>query len=199
MRPEACGGIAQAGFLKALCEANGLGQVRFAAHEAMLFGTRKSWWGSRQARPLPHEGVDLCYYHAQDGTLGALHPGTRIPVACAGRVWAISGDDFIGRSIYVRHEAGHGVFFTAYAHVSPRLGLSEGDVLARGEVLSTLADPALRNRRISCHLHLSLMTFSDGLSKENLRWATMGAGEDVRFHDPTPLFGDEITSLMNVP
>lgn len=195
MRPDACGWITPGHFLKALCEVNGLGRVRFAAHEAMLFGTRKSWWGSRKARPLPHEGVDLCCYHTADGKLGALQPGTRIPVVCDGRVWAVTEDDFIGRSIYVRHEGTQGVFFTAYAHVTPRPGLAEGDLLSRGEVLATLADPALRNLGISCHLHFSLMTFSDGLAKDKLRWATMGAGEEVSFHDPTPLLGDEITLL----
>jgi len=176
----------------ALCEVNGLGPVRFFAHEAMLFGTRKSWWGSRKARPLPHEGVDICRYRSEAGQPGSLRPGARIPVVRDGAVWAITDDDFIGRSVYVRHEGGHGVFFTVYAHVSPRPGLTEGDALAQGEVLATLADPALRNLRICAHLHFSLLTFSDRLPRENLRWATMGSGEEVRFLDPTPLLGDEL-------
>ncbi|BCS95424.1 hypothetical protein DSLASN_10560 [Desulfoluna limicola] len=158
----------------------------------MLFGTRKSWWGSRKARPLPHEGVDLCRYRSEAGEPLSLMPGARIPVASGGTVWAITDDDFIGRSLYVRHEGAHGVFFTAYAHVSPRAGLTEGDTLAQGEVLASLADPALRNLRICAHLHFSVMTFSDRLPRENLRWATMGAGEAVRFVDPMPLLGDEL-------
>lgn len=193
MLPEVCERAHQSQLLKDLCEANGLGTVRFFAHEAMLFGTRKSWWGSRKARPLPHEGVDLCRYRSDVGVPGSLMPGARIPVVRGGTVWAITDDDFIGRSIYVRHEGARGVFFTAYAHVSPRSGLTEGDALVQGEVLASLSDPALRHLRICAHLHFSLMTFSDGLAKETLCWATMGAGEEVRFHDPTPLLGGELS------
>lgn len=179
-------------FLEAICRANGLGRARFAAHEAMLFGTRKSWWGSRKPRPLPHEGVDLCRYYTDGGAPRTLGPAARIPVAWDGTVWAVSEDDFIGQSLFVRHEGPRGVFFTAYAHVAPRPGLEQGDVLSRGEVLATLADPVARRLRIACHLHFSLMTFSDGLSREALRWVSMGAGHEVRFHDPAPLLGDEL-------
>ncbi|WP_300674345.1 M23 family metallopeptidase [Desulfoluna sp.] len=179
-------------FIKAISQANGLGPVRFVAHEAMLFGTRKSWWGGRKARPLPHEGVDLCRYYTQGGEPRSLSPGARIPVACEGRVWAVTDDDFIGRSIYVRHEGCQGVFFTVYAHVSPRTGLAEGDALVRGEVLATLADPVVRHLRISPHLHFSLMTFPDSLSRHALRWATMGAGNEVCFHDPRSLLGEDM-------
>lgn len=195
MPPEDVTGIPQGRLLQELRDANGLGRVRFAVREAMRFGSRQSWWGSRKPRPLPHEGVDLCHFLTEAGELGALGPGARVPVAWDGEVWAVSGDDFIGQSVYVRHEGPRGIFFTAYAHVAPRDGLRRGDRLTRGESLATLADPAGRSLRIAAHLHFSVMTFPDGLSRERLRWATMGAGHEVRFHDPTPLLGEDLLDM----
>lgn len=177
-------------FLKSLAVANGLGRVVFVSHEAMLFGTRKSWWGNRRPRPLPHEGVDICRYRTLKGESRALGPGSRVPVVYPGRVWAISHDDFIDRSIFVRHEGDSGVFFTVYAHVTPLPGVAEGDLIAGGEVFATLADPSHRGLIIACHLHLSLMTFSDELPKEKLRWDAMSTGTDISLYDPISLLGE---------
>ena len=177
-------------YLKRLAVANELGHVSFDIPEAMRFGTRLSWWGSRKARPLPHEGVDLCRFCTPAGDQRALHPGDAVPVAFAGEVWAISTDDFIGCSVFVRHEGRFGPFFTVYAHVTPHPRLAMGDALSSGDSLATLADPIKRNLTIAPHLHLSLVTFSDGLPREALRWSVMGPGLDVSFYDPAPLLGD---------
>ncbi|VFQ44883.1 M23 family metallopeptidase [Desulfoluna butyratoxydans] len=179
-------------YLKKMAEANGLGRVRFAAHEAMLFGTQKSWWGTGKQRPLPHEGVDLCRYYTEGGEPRTLSPGTSVPAAFDGEVWEVSDDDFIGTSLFLRHGGPKGPFFTAYAHVTPRKGLARGDVIGRGEPLAVLADPLRRHLRIASHLHFSLMTFPDDLSRKALRWATMGAEGAVCFHDPAPLLGEEL-------
>ena len=179
-------------YLKRLAGVNGLGDVSFVVPAAMRFGTRLSWWGSRKARPLPHEGVDLCRYLTPAGDQRALCSGDSVPVAFAGEVWAISTDDFIGCSIFVRHEGCCGPFFTVYAHVTPRIRLAPGDSLAAGARLAALADPGRRNLTISPHLHLSLVKFSDALPKEALRWSAMGSGTDVCFYDPAPLLGDAL-------
>ncbi|CAE8636777.1 unnamed protein product, partial [Polarella glacialis] len=78
--------------------------------EGAEFGGSHYWWGKRQARPGPHEGVDLSELAApEDPSTASPSPARRLPVGfpvpavADGEIVAIF-PDFLGTTIVMKHQ-----------------------------------------------------------------------------------------------
>lgn len=156
-------------------------------YTGMLFGGTGKWWGTGGMRPAPHEGLDICYYKNRQGELCTLGVNTRIPAMYDGVVYQISDDDFLGKSIYVRHEiqdSDSKILHSVYAHSIPGSGIKKNTYLCQGEVLGTIADIRARKLFLPGHLHLSMVWLPDGFPPELLTWEILATSTHVRLVDP---------------
>ena len=125
----------------------------------MLFDAMDAWWGHRDRRTRPHEGLDLCLYVDGKGESHALGSSFRIPAIYEGQVVKV-GDDFLGKSIYVRHalrdDSGN-VLFSVYGHTIPAAGTDIDVAVAEGDVIGRIADTSSKDTTPPPHLHVSVV------------------------------------------
>jgi len=178
-------------FTRRLIAANGLEHSGFSNwlfYPGMFFLDRNKWWGNGGPRRIPHEGRDLCFYRTHEGKQCRLGPQTRLPAITGGRVLRII-DDFLGKSIVVRHagrtENGWRIC-TVYGHTQPLAGLSHGSTLESGEIIATLSESG-RSKGPGPHLHVSLALVSGHLRAEYINWSSLGDPQMTVFMDPLSL------------
>ncbi len=175
-----------------LAEENGLDLARWCLVPGMLFGADRQWWGKGGRRPRPHEGIDLVLYRNGRGETVRLKKSLKIPVAAPGRIAAVV-DDFLGRSIFVRHESieeEEGELFTLYGHLAPLVGIVAGRELATGEGMATLAEGENPVPGLFPHLHFSIARLPRGIPAEELNWDGLTRREEVVFLDPLAVLDD---------
>ena len=106
-------------------------------YPGMLFQATARWWGKQSRRENAHEGLDLCYYKDQRNTVFSIGRGARIPVMYDGVIAGVI-DDFLGRSLIVRHhipDGKGGEFCSIYGHTIPRGGIYVGKTIKEGETV----------------------------------------------------------------
>ncbi len=162
------------------------GFERWVFHPGMLFHSPDKWWGNRQKRSTPHEGLDLCLYKAAGGRIHCLNAKTRIPVLHDGVIVALV-NDFLGKSVIVEHPyhdgAGRG-FCSIYGHTDPPDDLQIGKSVKRGTILGTLADSSRSKSGIQPHLHISLGLTDKFISYARFDWETIGSWDKLTLLDP---------------
>ncbi len=176
------------GFFNDLVEKNGIHDFEsWFFYTGMLFGSDDKWWGKGGTRPDPHEGLDICFYKTTEGELKCLDEKTRVPVMGDGVVFDVSDDDFLGKSIFVRHDVvdKNGLYLhSVYAHSMPVDGLVEETILKKGDILATVADIRGRNLSIPGHLHVSMVYLPLDYPKDMLKWSILAVTYQARLVDP---------------
>ena len=158
-------------------------------HHRMLFQSTAKWWGDFGYRHAPHEGLDILFYRAGDGSLAGIGPATLVPVLEDGRVINIC-DDFLGRSLVVEDPArsfGTLRVIVVYAHLDIMPGTETGTTLKKGDIIATPASTAGKKSKIAPHLHLSVMEVSSSIPARQLDWNLFG-NPDRRVRLINPVF-----------
>lgn len=156
-------------------------------YSGMLFGSEDKWWGQGGIRPAPHEGLDVCFYRNRKGGLGCLDEKTRIPAMFDGVVFEVSDDDYLGQSIFLRHDFrdSNGFFLhSVYAHVTPVDGLARGDKLGQGDIVAQVADIRHRNIALPGHVHVSMVYLPENYPLDMLKWSILSMTYQARLVDP---------------
>jgi murein DD-endopeptidase MepM/ murein hydrolase activator NlpD len=133
----------------------------------MFFGDCVEWWGDRNRRRTPHEGIDFAEGRLADGSIRSVPEGTPVRAISDG-VLAEILDDFLGKTVVLRHpdvrrEDGS-VFHSLYSHIHPESSLSgavgKGRLL--GKVLKSTGAGA------PAHLHLTAAWIPESVSAEGI-------------------------------
>ena len=152
----------------------------------MLFEATDKWWGDGGKRGSPHEGVDFCFYRDRHGRLRRLSQVTRIPAMYDGVVAGIV-DDFLGKSVIVKHpchQGRGGELVSIYAHTKPNQDIDAGTAVTAGQLIATLAPADASKAGTGPHLHLSLGWTMNGYAWKSFDWTTMGASNPLHLLDP---------------
>ena len=155
-------------------------------YEGMLFKNLETWWGRERSRPSPHEGLDIGFYKDTNDKIQCLEPGFKVPAVADGVVYDISDDDFLGKSIFVRHDINNetgGILHSVYAHSIPN-GIDVNDNVTKGDIIATVSDIRNRNLTISSHLHISMIWLPENYPKNLLKWQLMPESNDVVLSNP---------------
>lgn len=89
-----------------------------------------------------HNGIDL-----------AAPAGTAVVAAADGVVESVQNDDFLGKTVTVRHEGG---YVTHYANLAPEVAVVAGQTVAAGDRLGTVGKTALLETAAPDHLHFAV-------------------------------------------
>ncbi len=148
----------------------------------MLFQSETKWWGDKGPRGNKHNGLDLRFYEATDGTIETIAKGLKIPIIYDGRMVNII-KDFLGYSMFAAHEVYHedSQLFTIYGHVQPSADVSIGKSLREGTEIAALAG---RSHNVPSHLHISIVLIPMELSGKVLTWKAVDEDKSIRFLDP---------------
>ena len=152
----------------------------------MAFNSGQTWWGEKQRRSCPHEGIDLCCFEDSRGQLRQVGPDLRIPATWAGKIIKLARD-FLGQSIYLGHEilaADGRQLCTAYGHTRPLASLEVGQPVAAGAIIAALAAAPGKKTRVPPHLHLSLAWIPVALDPDRLDWQNLGRDPAITLIDP---------------
>ncbi len=165
---------------------------RWLFQPGMEFAARETWWGARKPRPAPHEGVDLYCFADAAGRISRLDATIQIPATFGGTIARISRD-FLGQSIFLRHEifsADGRQLITAYGHTRPLATLALGQTVAAGEIIGAIAAAPDKNSKIPRHLHVTLAWVSAMLPSASLSWKNLGADPNITLIDPLTILSD---------
>lgn len=161
------------------------GFARWIIHQGMLFNALETWWGGKQPRPSPHEGLDLCCFEDASHQVKRVDKTTKIPATFAGEVLRIA-PDFLGKSIFLGHEilaADGRRLCTAYGHTRPFGSLKVGKRVAAGEIIAVIGAPG-KKTRVLPHLHLTFAWLPVTLDPERLTWPNLAQNRDITLIDP---------------
>ena len=184
--------IPESRFTEMLIEANGLKPdefERWSFCQGMLFKSPDKWWGDHGIRDFPHEGIDLCQYEDNSGSIRRLDHTTRIPVMHDGVIRAMF-KDYLGQALIIEHKRSADKTASSlsfYAHTQPIPGLEIGTGVTRGQIIATIADTSHSKAKILPHLHFSLGIPSSRLVYEGFVWNLMRDPEMVVLVDPLPI------------
>jgi len=162
------------------------GFKRWLSQPGMLFNSQETWWGEKQPRATPHEGLDLYCFEDLTGQIIKLDENIQIPATFAGKIVKI-GRDFLGKSIYLSHEifaADGRQLYTAYGHTRPLAAIQVGQVVAAGEIIAVVAAGPGKSPKIPSHLHLTLAWIPVSLPADRLNWQNLGADRNITLLDP---------------
>ncbi len=176
-------------FCQRLVEQNKLGARQFAQwafHPGMLFHSRQRWWGNGGFRNRPHEGIDLCLFIDQAGSVQILDRGAQIPAIYGGTVKTVI-DDYLGKTIFIAHDIYDGTgtqLYTIYGHLEPRAGLAQGALLAEDENVGCISGIADRRLPIIPHVHISVAWIPEKFPPERLTWKMMNDSPEITLLNP---------------
>lgn len=168
-------------------------------YPGMLFRSADIWWGKGNKRKTLHEGLDICYYRDLNGQIRNLEKETLIPLMSTGEIIKIE-DDFIGKSIYVRHQffKDQGKYLhTIYGHTTLLNNLKTGDIIQEGDVIATIADPAVRKRFLPPHLHITVALISGKIPAERLNWQSIQDPQTATLLDPLKILDGKHTIILS--
>jgi hypothetical protein len=176
-------------FRAGLLSANVLTGRRFKEwvfHPGMLFGSDRKWWGGGGTRTTLHEGLDLCFFRDHSSEIRQLQPGAKVTAILEGTIAHIC-DDFLGKSIFVRHDSvakedKH--LYTIYGHTRPNRGMHRLVRVGGGERIALIADTRAKGSTIPSHIHISVAWISDTIRPTTLDWEALGNRNGVALADP---------------
>lgn len=160
---------------------------RWLGLPGMEFRARAAWWG-KAARTAPHEGIDLLFLVDSRGRRLALPPQALVVPLWEGEVVGLL-DDFLGRTVVVRHpcadEQGR-TLVSLYAHVEPLVG--QGTRVRPDFPVARIAPGKQRGKSgPPAHLHISLAWLAAGYPVRELSWPTLWQNQAVELIDPLPV------------
>lgn len=123
---------------KMLAPVNGEVLQTYSMDHLAFNATTKDW--------RTHDGLDL---------LAAL--GSEVRAAADGTVEAVFADDFLGKTVTVRHADG---YVTRYANLAEEVAVSVGQTVQAGDVLGTVGQTALLEVGDEPHLHFSVCRYN---------------------------------------
>jgi hypothetical protein len=176
-------------FQEQLITANRLNQQKFQEWlfvPGMRFGEAEKWWDKQGKRDTLHEGLDICFFRTIDHDIRQIPPETKIPAIYPGTVANIC-DDFLGKSIFLKHEQYHQtgkIFYTAYGHTTLLPGILPGTKVSGGEIIGSTADTVKNHRTVPSHIHISTAWISDELPVQQINWKIPGQAGTATFFDP---------------
>jgi len=165
------------------------GFERWVFHPGMLFRAQDKWWGDQEKRDKPHEGLDLLLYRDRCNQTRCLEKNARIPVLYDGVTVGII-NDFLGKSIIVKHHITSGVnilMYTFYGHTIPQNRLHLGSIVEEGDIIATLSGVGNTKSGMFPHIHISLGWASRAISPDKLNWETLDALDTLTLLDPLPV------------
>jgi len=130
------------------------GFKRWIFRPGMFFGDRVEWWGDCNRRRTVHEGADFVEGLQSDEKIRNIPEWTPVCAMADGEIVAIL-DDFLGKTVVVRHPAiaheSGDAFYTFVSHIRPdsdRLGpIAKGRLLGKVNKSASAGAPP--------HLHLT--------------------------------------------
>lgn len=129
----------------------------------MLFGAHSEWWGDASRRRTAHEGVDFAVGLLPSGEFCNIPKGIPVRALAGGKVVAVL-EDFLGKTVAVRHEAiarpNGDIFHTLLSHINAQVRPS--DSLTGGQIVGTVSKET--NSTAPCHLHLTGAWIPEALS-----------------------------------
>jgi murein DD-endopeptidase MepM/ murein hydrolase activator NlpD len=152
----------------------------------MTFNSGETWWGEKQPRSSPHEGIDLCRFEDETGKIRQVGQDLFIPATFAGKIIRLARD-FLGKSIFLGHEilaADGRQLCTAYGHTRPLTSLYAGQSVAAGEIIAALAAAKGQKARVPPHLHLTLAWIPVTIDPDRLNWRNLGCDPVITLIDP---------------
>ncbi len=176
-------------FTQFFIQANGLEENGFDEWlflPGMLYQATDKWWGKRDKRDHPHEGLDLGLYRDRQGNIRQLNEATQIPAMYGGTVVKVL-DDFLGKSVIMQHVLPHNetrMMIMIYGHTIPAENLKAGRSFNQGDVIATLANRKKPKTDIDPHLHISAAWSLRTGSYEDLNWNTIGKSDTLTLFDP---------------
>ena len=193
-------GIIQS-YLEKIVEINNLdiiksetGAGKWIFHHGMLFSSPDTWWKNRDGsqpdkRKTAHEGIDILFFKDKNKQIQKLNTDTLIPAATNGKIINIC-DDFIGKSIIVRHSISFKQkldLIFVYAHILPDSSIKIGASLKQGDIIATIAKTDKKKTTLPPHLHFSVIEIPKEISAENLNW-NFFSDKKSRLNLMNPLF-----------
>lgn len=161
------------------------GLEEWVFHPGMLFNSEEKWWRADEVRERPHEGLDLYLYRNRDGQVRRLGKHIKVPVIFKGEIIRIT-DDFIGKTIYVRHdmhdEQGR-YLCTIYGHTLPSDDSEPGKAIEKHGIIASVVEHPRRNSPPP-HLHISIAWVPKSIPYHLLGWETLHRSDAVIFLDP---------------
>jgi hypothetical protein len=134
----------------------------------MSFGDRIEWWGDGCRRRTEHEGFDFVEGIGPGASMRGLPEGTSVRSIAEGVAVALL-DDFLGKTIVVRHPAftrpNGDVFHTFLSHIQPLIK-GPGPV-ARGGLLGHVGKST--NSGVPAHLHMTGAWFPEAVAASGIR------------------------------
>ncbi len=155
----------------------------------MLFQSLEKWWGGGGLRPAHHEGLDLYSFADARGRIKILDQYIRIPAAFSGLIVKID-PDFLGKSIFIKHEIFSGSgrqLYSAYGHTAPLDWLTIGQAVAEGEIIATISAGPGRKIALAPHLHLTFAWLPARVDPDRLTWENLGHDPEITLIDPQSL------------
>jgi len=116
------------------------------------------------------------------GTTRYLDQTTLVPPILPGNIVRII-DDFLGKSIFIRHSyrnpSGR-TLYTVYGHGVPSAGTAAGADIDAEAIIATIAPGG----SVPSHLHVSVAWVSDAVHPQDLDWRTMLDSSKVALINP---------------
>jgi murein DD-endopeptidase MepM/ murein hydrolase activator NlpD len=162
------------------------GLKKWIFQPGMLFHSWEQWWGEPKRRIAAHEGLDLFSFEDSNGIQKTVDKDTKIPATFAGEVVKID-NDFLGKSIYLRHEIadeGGRRLYTVYGHTNPRASLRAGTKVAEGEIIGCISAAIHKKTTILPHLHLTLAWVPAVMPPDQLTWQNLSNDPMITLIDP---------------
>lgn len=178
----------KADYLDVLANTNKLSEQGFEEwifHPGMLFHSRKKWWSEEGERVRPHEGLDLYLYRDREGNTHQLDRHIQVPAIMKGEIVRLT-DDFIGKTIYVRHDMHdkQGRYLcTMYGHVLPSDDNKPGRTVERHEIIASVVYCTRKNSPPP-HLHISVAWVPESIEYHMLGWEALDRSGAAVYVDP---------------
>lgn len=173
-------------FFRLFTQLNQLDTINhFLFQPGMLFNDSLQWWGLKERRPRPHEGIDIFLMQSSDMLTSSVLPQMLIPAILPGYLVHFHRD-FLGETLYIQHpyirEKG-AVLHTLYGHTRLISGSSCPSYINKGQIVGAIHSPPVTSS-VPAHLHVSCAWIREDQLMEELNWESMSAGDQVTFIDP---------------
>ncbi|MCP3924623.1 MAG: hypothetical protein GY714_18770 [Desulfobacterales bacterium] len=145
--------------------------------DGMNFRDNTLWWGECKKRTASHEGIDFGYVIGDDGICN-INEDFIVSNFLDGSIIKVI-DDFIGKSVFVKHEIFNESkeLFSIFGHVKTQL--EEGPI-GSFDNIGTIST----RKNIPVHFHYSLVWIPEKTSFDLLAWDKLNSNESVLFIDP---------------